>query len=474
VNRPLAIEISKSRLEYLDGLFLDYVRKFRKSNLIAHIVWERERFSSSFIEQYQAFNMSVFVSYSVLIKRIMAVGSFSNTIRANQQNTKELVDSFSKYIEHLTYHSYLEDEFAELKAKADFNPHNLSIGEKLSNFSVIVNEDFIPIYQTFANNQIYNDFEARRKIEEYSKDLGPFERSPLALDPKTYISRNYLALNSLYCGLLKNEIYSKDVFDLTSFRRACITPDKVMAFVDIFTTPQNSSAIVDGGMFRVWLDRIFDDNLIEMEKIFVFCEENQNTFPLFVELEDRILVPRATTYMISRLLYPIVHKELFDAETEKRSKELEMTKVVEAFSQAGYRYFSNLTDKKHPSMEIDGIATRNREMWVVEVKGWGIKTYFEHKERQDWLMRDLKGVIEGWKYTTIGGTQRREKKVSLSEKVKFVKKNMSIWGFRQDDYDTVNGVIVIRDYPPTRECAGIQIRSVNEVGALSETISESG
>lgn len=53
------------------------------------------------------------------------------------------------------------------------------------------------------------------------------------------------------------------------------------------------------------------------------------------------------------------------------------------------------------------------------------------------------------------------------EKLEFVKRNMSIWGFKQEDYDTVNGVVIIRDYPPISEYEGVKIRSVNEIGSLS-------
>ena len=129
------------------------MRKFNKNNFIAHLIWEREKFSRSFIRQYQLFKIPEFLSYSILIKRIMGESSFSGTIAANQKNTGELVEHFSKYIQFLTDHSHLQDGFAELKAKSDFRPETLSINEKLSNFTIIVNEDIIPIYQTFANNQ---------------------------------------------------------------------------------------------------------------------------------------------------------------------------------------------------------------------------------------------------------------------------------------------------------------------------------
>lgn len=466
VDRPLAIEISKSRLDYLDGLFVAALKTFDKNNLLARIILEREKFSRSFIDQYQVFNLRLFVTYSILIKRITVEGTSSSVV-ANQQNLKQLIEYFSKYIEMLTDHSYLKDRFAELQAKSNFNPEKLSIPEKLSNFSIIFNEDFIPLSQTFANNQLYNDEEARRKLEEYSKEKKEVKLKSPPTDIETFISRNYEVLTAFYCGLLKSEIPAKGVFDFSNYQKLDITPEKVMGFANVFSSPRSKNpVIVQGGMFRVWLDRIFDSNLIEMEKAFVFSEENQNTFPLFVELNDQVIVPYATAFLVSRLLYPILHKELFKRETEKRSRQLEMVRTVEAFGKAGYQYYRNLTDKKQPSMEIDGIATRNREMWIVEVKGWGIGTYFEHRKGQDWLVRDLKGIVDGLKYSTIDGIRRRQRKVGLLEKVEFAKASMSIWGFNQDDYDAVNGVIIIRDYSPISEYKGIKIRSVNQVDSL--------
>ena len=161
-----------------------------------------------------------------------------------------------------------------------------------------------------------------------------------------------------------------------------------------------------------------------------------------------------------------MHKELFDAETQRRSKELELVKAKAAFENASYVYSPNLVDKVHPSLEIDGIAVRKREMLVVEVKGWGIGTYFEHKKRQEWLIRDLKGIVDGWKFSNIAGEERKQKKVSLLEKIEFVEKNMRIWGFDHSNYDSVEGAIVIKDYPPISLYKGIKILSVEDVPKL--------
>lgn len=44
VDRILATRISTERLTHLYGLFMRYMRQFKKNQLIAHIVWEREVF----------------------------------------------------------------------------------------------------------------------------------------------------------------------------------------------------------------------------------------------------------------------------------------------------------------------------------------------------------------------------------------------------------------------------------------------
>jgi len=110
VERPLAVEISKSRLDYLYSLIVEAVKQFNKNRLIAFLIWEREKFSRSFIDEYQILEIPKFLSYSILIKRIMCESSFSGEIAANHQNTNELVELFAKYIQFLTDHRHLEEK----------------------------------------------------------------------------------------------------------------------------------------------------------------------------------------------------------------------------------------------------------------------------------------------------------------------------------------------------------------------------
>jgi len=56
---------------------------------------------------------------------------------------------------------------------------------------------------------------------------------------------------------------------------------------------------------------------------------------------------------------------------------------------------------------------------------------------------------------------------SLNEKISFVRNNMSIWSFNPKDYDVINGIIIMRGFPPINEYKGIQILSINDVENLS-------
>ncbi len=468
VSRPLAVEISKKRLDYLDQLLQKYMRQFDKNQLIAHIVWQRELFSRSFFFEYQTFEMSKFVSYSLLIRRLMAEKDFSPILEVNETTTTQLIDTFSTYLNHLTDHIYLEDGISELMAKEKSDPNSMSTEQMLSAFIVVPTEKFLPIHSTFANNEIYDEKEGQRKFEEYDRERKELERNPPSMSsvkyiPEDFITRNYSILNSLYCGLLKNENYAKKTFDFSNYQRAAIVPSKIMDLVKLFRMYLDRPTIRPLYVLGFQLSKVFGGSLSEIESVFVFSEKNQDTFPLFVEMADRVLIPHQTAFVIFLLLHPILHKELFDAETQRRSKELELIKARAAFEDAGFVYYTNLTDKIHASIEIDGIAVRKREMLVVEVKGWGIGTYFEHKERQEWLIRDLKGIVDGWKYSKIAGEEREQRKVSLLEKIEFVRRNMRIWGFDPTTYESVEGIIVIKDYPPISLYKGIKILSVEDV-----------
>jgi hypothetical protein len=85
-----------------------------------------------------------------------------------------------------------------------------------------------------------------------------------------------------------------------------------------------------------------------------------------------------------------LYKDLFNRETEKRSKQFEINEVRVRFEEIGWKYHINKTDKKQPSLEIDGLATFERNIIVIECKGWQFYPYYEYQKRQSYLERDRK------------------------------------------------------------------------------------
>ena len=160
-------------------------------------------------------------------------------------------------------------------------------------------------------------------------------------------------------------------------------------------------------------------------------------------------------------MHGIIYKDLFDRETERRSKEFEKAEVKKNFERIGWLYYTNKTDKKNPSLEIDGLATYNKKMLVIECKGWQLYPLYESQKRQSYLTRDIKGIVEGKKFTG----EKAIKVPSLVDKIEFVKKNMNIWGLNPADYDEVIGAIIMKSFPSISEYKGIKVLSIKEISS---------
>lgn len=87
-------------------------------------------------------------------------------------------------------------------------------------------------------------------------------------------------------------------------------------------------------------------------------------------------------------------------ETVRLSKECETKKVKTEFERNGYIYKPNVTDKRKSTLEIDGLAIKNKKCYVVECKGLRLKRLMDEPDTLDYIIRDLKGYVLGKEYTT--------------------------------------------------------------------------
>ena len=139
VDNSAASKISLRRLMYLDSLFTQYLQKFDKNSLIAHIVWEREKFARSFFETYQGFDLAKFLTFNVLIKRLMSKTSFTGQLLANEKNTADLIDRFSGYVSIYHDHISLKSGFYSMIGVKPFDLEKMSKEELLKNFKIVPN-----------------------------------------------------------------------------------------------------------------------------------------------------------------------------------------------------------------------------------------------------------------------------------------------------------------------------------------------
>jgi len=452
-------------------LFLRYMRQFKKTRLIAHIVWQRDKYARRYFDNYpEPLDLGTIVAFSYLIALLMKE-DFNGTIEADENNTLALVRSFSDYLGLLTAHIYLREEYAELVATEPFTFSSLTPRDELRKFIVIYNEDYVPLLRTFANNEIYTDLEGHKKTEEYRQE---WEKLRLKLEsapkqasyqPRKFIKTSYELLNSFYCGLLKNVVYA-NTFDLTNYGGVVREPLQILRLASGFAAVRETMTVTPLATFREGLRHVFKGKAIDAESILLCSSTNADTFPLFPLLAGNVFISHRMTFMIFLLLHPILLSEYFHNETVRRSRELETARAKDAFEKAGFKWVPNVTDKRKATLEIDGLASRNETLFVVEVKARGLTTFYEHRNRREQLIRDLRGTVDGKRYKMKDGRLVKEKVPSLLEKIEYAKLNMSKHGFDSDLVKTVRGVIVIRDFPPITDYKGVKVIGLEDVPSL--------
>ena len=141
--------------------------------------------------------------------------------------------------------------------------------------------------------------------------------------------------------------------------------------------------------------------------------------------------------------------------------------MKEIFEKNNFQYIPNITDKKDPSLEIDGIAIKQSKCYVVECKGWRLGKFVDEKQNRDQIIRDLKGIVIGEKYTTKNQSLMIEKKPSLKKKVDYIKNNQQKFIYNNSPIEII-GLIVTIGYPPIREFNGIKMISIEEIENLTE------
>jgi len=198
----------------------------------------------------------------------------------------------------------------------------------------------------------------------------------------------------------------------------------------------------------------------------VFSFSNYDIFPFFVKINGNIVGSHYCTYLMYMLSYCFLEFETFQIVHEEKSRIFEQEVVKNEFIKIGYDYKENQKPKKS-GLEIDGLAQKENKLLVIEVKHWKIQPYFEQMRIHRYRERDLKGVVDGIKYTTKNGEIIKTKIPSLIEKMEYVKNNLEIWNFDKIDNLQIMGFVVTKSIPPLRKYKDISFISVDEIKGLA-------
>ncbi|MCW4009147.1 MAG: NERD domain-containing protein [Candidatus Bathyarchaeota archaeon] len=450
LNKKNAIfELYKNELA-VEERINEIIRKaFNKNKLIIELCWERERFARKFFEEYQALEANAFLSSNLLILRIITDDSFSGRKTVEPYEIKALIDGFKAIIESKEIRFLLMQGFAE----------PMPLGNKIHS---LYNEKYFPILYTYAIYDILEEAEAKEKIKEYLPllNLAKAKAKKTQYSPELFIHKFYPTIHQFYCCFFtRNELYTEVFGLLKHFAKEKLTPYNLMALVNSYLMNHNSLYHTSSSEFIKRAKKYFRMDAKKIRNSLIFSERNTKIFPFFVEINGRVYISHRATFLVFILLHAIVYKKIFDKETETKSRDFEKEEVKKIFQNMGWQYLTNITDKKKATLEIDGIAIYGRKMIVIECKGWKLKPFSEYKNQQDQITRDLKGIVDGLKYS-----KRKPKPIPpLLEKIQFAKQNMSKWDLDPKKIDSVEGLIILRNYPPITEYKGIQISCIKDL-----------
>lgn len=465
-----ALKVANKWIEFARESWRNVLRPFNRDLLICGVAWEREKYCRLLLNSaYSSIKLGFFFDTSFIIKGAMVHSQSKNLKPFHPNDLKEILDVADKLNLIENEYSKIMSGYSNIILKEPLLGGKMTT-EELSKLIIAENEKYDHIRKAFADQDIFTDEEGKRKEQEILSSIEPKPKVYRSFTSEEFISACYPIMLSFYGGLLRNSFYAK-IFDLRHFKEVFNDPSELMIFVNKF--PQNYDDLT-----YIPLDKFIEKAQIVLKlskhkimKYLLFSPNNLNTFPLFVvvQMNSRkfVIVSRMFAYQIYVMLHVIITKSLFDAETEKLSKKFEKDEVKKEFEKLGYSYIVNVTDNpSSPTLEIDGIAVKDRRCFVIECKAWRFPHLAEESTKNAQIVRDLQGIVDGIKYTFTEQKTTHKNVKSLLDKVEFIRNNLAKLGIDGNSVRNVKGLIVTLIHPPICEYKGVGIRSVKEVSNI--------
>ena len=435
----------------------------------------REKLSGEFILKNPYMKLGDFLTINALIIEVMNFFEPSGTLKANEKNTKEIISFFSTFIELQNEKSLIKEDFGYLTSSENdylylVKLEYISPLEVLNNFKFVNDESWLSVIDSLDQNFIMTSSSAEKYLNEnesaYKQNRITKSHSwrPKPQTPQEIISDLYPFFQSLRMALTKNYLFAK-TFNVEYFKYKNVLIDLFPMLTSSFEFQTCLLTVTDVYEFKRFLKYRFGK--IDQDKLYydlVFSPTNRNIFPFFLEIDGLIYISVFLSHIIRLFYYPFYYEKLFEKENDKLARAFERDIVPNLLIDNGFKVRTDI--KKKNSIQIDAISWKNNILYVIEVKIWDIKPYFEHKRIHDYRKRDLEGVIDGKKYTFKKGVLEAKDIPSLKSKIQFVENNIQKLCPDYEAIDKVEGLIITKSYPPIVTYEGVKIVSYLEIRNL--------
>jgi len=458
--------VSKKRVEYINQLWEAEIKKFVKDSILAHFTWQREKICRKFIATYSVLDLGKIFATTLFLKRVMKIEQNQDAkILDDETKAEKFVEMYKDIITVETDDNLLKNDLANILATKKHDLKTISGKESYEDFVFLYNEDYDKLMKSYENYNLLTPEMGERKVAEHKAEAERLLRedpTKVEYTVEEFITKFYDIICTLYIGLLRNRIFM-EAFDLRPYEKLMKSPRDLMSLVNQYEAGEGAISGGPTNEFLMKANKLFNGSLDEIKKALVFEEENPDIFPLFVRTlkskQDYILISHRFSFLIYVFLHAVITKELFEKEQAKKGKEFEK-QVQDVFEKNGYAYIPNVENKY---LEIDGIAIKNSKCFVIEIKKYRLPTLVEESNRRKNTVRDLKGIVDGKKYSAKDGELVEKKIPPLLEKIEFVKENIKKLGLTKFNIGSVDGVIVTIDYPWISEYKGVRMFAFNEV-----------
>jgi len=380
----------------------------------------------------------------------------------------ELIDMGKKLLDIENAYIHVKANYFSIIVEKPFTQGKFT-QDQISKIKVVENERYSTIRETFGGIDIFSAQVAEEKAGEILKNMKIEDRKYRDYTAEEFISSCYPLILSMYGGLLRSRYYS-EAFDLRQYGKIMKDPAELMKFVWKFPINADLTYVPED----IFIEKARETLKLPkktVKKALIFDPRHSSIFPLFILVnlagKKRVVVSHRFAYFIYVILHATITKSLFDAETERLSSTFEKNKVSSEFESLGYIYDNNrIVKSTSGGMEIDGVATKDEICYVIECKGWRFPPFVEEKAKSEQIVRDLQGIIDGKKFTTMEGSLQYERIKSLPEKVSFVSKNIDKFKLDAAKVKKVSGLVVTQHPPPISSYKDIRIISLSQIATL--------